>query len=146
MQPTVVQYGLVASSTTIIVNQFSTATTVLPLVSNPVTLDAQRRVNFTFSGNESSNTFRIVGLNQANMTISETVAGTNATQASSALDYLTIISITAASNIAGTVSVGTNLQGGSLWNIVNWHVTPVNIQFATILQSAGNATWSIQYT
>jgi hypothetical protein len=146
MQPTVVQYGLIASSTTVIVNNYSTATTILPLVSIPVTLDVQRRVNFTFAANESANTFRIVGLNQANMTISETITGSNATQRETLLDYYKIISITAASNIGGAVSVGTDSNGGSLWNIVNWHVTPVNIQYACILSGTLNATFTIQYT
>lgn len=145
MQPTIVRYGLIASSTTVIVNNYSTATTILPLVSIPVTLDVQRRVNFTFAADESANSFRIVGLNQANMTISETIVGTNATQRETQLDYFKVISITAASNIAGAVSVGTDSNGASLWNIVNWHVTPVNIQYACILQSF-NATFSIQYT
>ncbi len=146
MQPQVVTYGLIASSTTVIVNQFSTATTIIPLaVTTGVVLDVQRRLNFSWA-NESANSFKIVGLNQANMTISETVAGTNATGGASALDYLKVISITALSNLAGTFSAGTGTTGGSLWNFVNWHVTPVNIQYACILSGTLNATFSIQYT
>ena len=145
MQPTVVQYGLIASSTTVIVNQYSTATTTIPLVSIPVTLDVQRRINFSWA-NESANSFKIVGLNQANMTIGETVAGTNATGGATLLDYFKVISITALNNIAGTFTAGTGTTGSSLWNIVNWHVTPVNIQYACILSGTLNATFSIQYT
>ena len=90
MQPTVVQYGLIASSTTVIVNQFSTATTIFRLSVTRAVLDVQRRTNFSFAGNESANKFTIVGLNQANMTIREVVNGTNATAAVSNLDFMTV--------------------------------------------------------
>jgi hypothetical protein len=146
MQPTVVQYGLIASSTTVVVNQYSTSTTTIPLaVTTGVVLDVQRRLNFSWQ-NESANSFKIVGLNQANMTIGETVAGTNATGGATLLDYLKVISITGLSATAGTFTAGTGTTGGSLWNIVNWHVTPVNIQYACILSGTFNATFSIQYT
>jgi hypothetical protein len=69
------------------------------------------------------------------------------------LDYRTVISIQpSASSVAqslattaSTVSAGTNGVGSSLWNIVNWHVSPSNIEYGCILRS-GAATFSIQYT
>jgi hypothetical protein len=46
---------------------------------------------------------------------------------------------------ASTNSAGLNGTGSSLWNIVNWHTTPSNISYGTVLQS-GAASWTIQYT
>lgn len=74
------------------------------------TLDKPRRVLITAVGNESGRTFTLTGTstNYGNATISETIAGPNATTAQSVLDYstVTIVSIDAAS--ANAITVGTN--------------------------------------
>jgi hypothetical protein len=156
MQPVVIQgYNLVAGNATSIVNANAAGTTGLTLATTGVPGVWQRRVTITSQGNDSGVYFHIVGSNQAGFTIQEFLAGANgsATPAQSNLDYLTIISITPSGSstsqtlgtTAATVSAGVNGSGSSLWNILNWHVTPVNVSYATILQS-GAATWSIQYT
>jgi hypothetical protein len=142
--PQVVTYSLSAFNSTNIVNavgtiaagNFTLATT---------TLDQQRRISFTVAGNESGNTFTIVGLNAANMTITENITGPNTGTVNSQLDYKTLIRITALTGTAGTVSIGTNGNGASLWQIVNWNAAPVNIAYGVVIQS-GSANYSIQYT
>lgn len=143
-QPLVVQYALSPGNNTNIVNavgvispgNFTLATT---------TLDVQRRITFTMAGNESGNTFRIIGLNQANMTISEVLMGANTGTVQSNLDYKTLISIAAIGTTAATLSIGTNGVGSSLWNIMNWNATPTNIECSVVIQS-GSTNWSVQYT
>ena len=120
----------------------------------------QQRVTVTSAGNDSGIYFHIVGLNQANFTIGEFLQGGNGTglgasavTVQSNLDYSKIISITPSGSstaqtlgtTAGSVSVGLNGVGSSLWNIVNWHAMPSNVSYGCVLQS-NNATFSIQYT
>ncbi len=145
MLPVVVTYNLAAAVASNVVNALGTTGGLLTLVSTPVTLDTQRRLLITAVGNESSNTFTVIGLNQAGFTISEVIIGPNATTTQSNLDFKTVISVRALATTAGTLSIGTDGQGSSLWNIVNWHVSPSNIEYGCVLQS-GVATFSIQYT
>jgi hypothetical protein len=145
-QPIVVQYGLTtAANATNVVNAVGTTGPNINLLSASVVLDTQRRLLFTTAGNESANTFVIVGLNAANMTVSENLTGPNASTTQTSLDYKTVISIKALATTAGTISVGTNGVGSSLWNIMNWNATPVNIECAVVVQS-GSANWTVQYT
>lgn len=142
--PQVVTYGLSAFSSTSIVNaigtigagNFTLATT---------TLDQQRRISFTVAGNESTNTFTIVGLNANNATITENITGPNTGTVNSVLDYKTLIKISTLGTTAGTISIGTNGVGASLWQIANWNAAPVNIALSVVQQS-GSANFSIQYT
>lgn len=152
MQPVVVNYNLALANATIVVNAVGTVgpgklTLNSANATTPVTLDIQRRLLFTTAGNESSNKFTIVGLNQAGFTISEVLVGPNASTTQSNLDYLTVISITALATTAGTLSVGTDSVGSSLWNIMNWHATPTNIECSGVVTSANTAVnWGVQYT
>jgi hypothetical protein len=142
--PQVVTYGLLAASNTLVVNavgtiapgNFTLATT---------TLDAQRRITFTVAGNESSNTFTIVGLNANNATITENITGPNTGTVNSVLDYKGLVRISTLATTAGTISIGTNGVGASLWQIVNSNAAPVNIAYGIAIQT-GSANWSIQYT
>jgi hypothetical protein len=148
MLPMVTTYNLAAAVSTNVVNAAPIqGPGALPLVSTTVVLDNQRRLLITTGGNESSNTFTVKGLNQANNTITETITGPNASTTQSNLDFKTVLSVTALATTAGTVSVGTDGAGSSLWNIVNWHVTPVNIEVSGVVTSPSTAVnYTIQYT
>lgn len=143
--PIIFTRALAAANATALVNAQGTTVAGTAFTLGTTVLDAQRRLLFNFSANESSNTFRVIGTNDAGFAIAETVSGVNASTTQSNLDFKTVSSITPVGTTAGTTSVGTNGSGSSLWQIVNWHVTPANFSFATILVS-GTATWSIQYT
>jgi hypothetical protein len=118
------------------------------------TTGIQQRITITSGSSDTGIYYHIVGLNAAGFTVQEyLVGGAAGSTVQSNLDYRTIISIQpSASSVAqslattaSTVSAGTNGVGSSLWNIVNWHNTPSNISYATVLRS-GAATWTIQYT
>jgi hypothetical protein len=154
MQPVVVNnYNLIAGNATSLVNANAATTSALVLATTLVPGVWQRRVLVTSSGNDSAIYFHLVGGNQAGFPASEYLAGANSTSIQSNLDYLTVTSVTPSNSsvaqtvasTAATVSVGVNGVGSSIWNIVNWHVTPVNVQYSCILAS-GAATFSIQYT
>jgi hypothetical protein len=156
--PNVITYNVATGNATTIVN-------VAPIGSGKFTLNTsivpnfplQQRVLVTSAGNDSTIFFHIVGLNQAGFTVQEWLAGSNSTFAQSQLDYAQIVSIqpSTASNAqtlgttAGTVSVGVSATGGvasSLWQIMNWHVTPANIAVSGVTLGPQGATWSVQYT
>lgn len=142
--PIVVQYGLSASVSTGIVNAAAATASALTLLTTIVDAN-QRRLLLTMTGNESGNTFVVNGTNRAGFPITDRVTGVNNSTTNSNLDFLTVSSITPVSATIGTTSVGTYGTGSSLWNLMNWNATPVNIEIGTVLQT-GAATWSVQYT
>lgn len=105
----------------------------------------QRRVIINSGGNDSGITFTVNGTNQAGFPISDTFAGGSTATVQSNLDFKTVTSITHTGSVAGTVVIGTNGVGSSLWQIVNWNPTPENIGFVVELRS-GAANFTMQYT
>lgn len=85
------------------------------VVSGVAQLGSQRRVLVTSDANDSVNTFTITGTNWAGTSISETITGPNTTGVYTALDFLTVTSVTISSNAVGNIIVGTNGIGGSPW-------------------------------
>ena len=143
--PNVVQYSLAASNNTNVVNAGSTVAVGTFFTLATTTFDVQRRLTFTMAGNESANTFKIIGLNQAGNTISEVLAGVNTGSTNTNLDYKTLISIQAIGSTAATLSIGTNSTGSCLWQIMNYNITPTNIE-CSVVQQTGSANVSVQYT
>jgi hypothetical protein len=157
--PNVLTYSVATGNATYIVN--AAAATNAPLALNHTTLPGfplQQRVLVTSTGNDSSLFFRILGLNQAGFTVSEFLAGSNATYAQSNLDYAAVISIQGSSSstvltpsaTANSVSVGVSTNGvngvgSTLWNIMNWHATPTNIEVSGVVVGTQGVTWTAQY-
>ena len=107
------------------------------------TLDVPRRVLFTPSGNESANTFTIVGTDLAGNTQTDIVAGGNATATYSALDFKTITSIRAASGAAGAITVGTNGVASSGWvRLDEWALPQIALQTTV----SGTVNYTVQQT
>lgn len=147
MVPIIFTQVLAAANAAAIVNAQGTTGPVAMTLVTPagVVLDAQRRVLITTAADERLNTFRVVGTNAAGSPIVENITGPNATTTQSNLDFKTVSSVTPLATTGGTVSVGTNGVGSSLWQIVNWNATPSNVGFQTELRS-GAANYSVQYT
>lgn len=143
--PNVTVYNLTAGVSTALVNAAGTTAPNVPFTLVTTILSAQRRVLFTPTGNESGNTFKIVGTNGAGFPITENLAGANATTFYSNYDFKTVTQITALSTTAGTLSVGTNGVGSTLWNIVDWALTPTNIELSVVV-ATGTANFNAQYT
>ena len=79
------------------------------------TLDTPRRVLFTFSGNESANTFTVTGTDWNNQVQVEPLAGTVAGTTYTATDFKTVTSIRATNGAAAAITVGTNTVASSAW-------------------------------
>jgi hypothetical protein len=147
--PIVVTYNLAAAVSTNIVNVAPIqGPGILPLITTTgVSLDTQRRLLVTTTGNESSNTFTVKGTNLAGFPITEVITGPNASTTQSNLDFKTVLSITALATTAGTTSFGTDGTGSTPWYIMNWHATPTNIALSGVVTSSNTTvTWGAQYT
>lgn len=146
-QPNVFTRVLAASNATAVAPSQSPGTALISLTATTVVLDVQRRVIITSGGNDTGVNFTVVGTNQAGSPITDTFAGTNgtATPAQSNFDFLTVTGISHSAAIAGTLTAGTNGVGSSLWQIVNWNPTPVNMGYYIEIRS-GTAAFTLEYT
>jgi len=79
------------------------------------TLDTPRRLLFTPAGNESANTFTIVGTDGTGSPITEVLTGANAVAFYSAMDYKTVTQISPTNTPAGAITVGTTTIASTPW-------------------------------
>ena len=93
------------------------------------TLDTQRLVGFTSSGNDSGISFLIKGTMASGQVISETVTGTNGGVAVTKQNFFTVTSASAIGAVSGTVAIGTTSTGSSQWFIVDTVLTVTQIGF-----------------
>lgn len=115
------------------------------VVGGVAVLDAQRRVIITSGSDDTGITFTVKGTNGAGSAIQQTIAGANGGAAATDLDFKTVTSVTHTGSVAGTVTVGTNGVGSSLWQILNWNTAPFGLGFQVELRS-GAANYTVQYT
>ena len=138
---------LAASNNTAVAASQSPGAGVIALNTTTVILDTQRRIILTSGANDTGINFTVFGTNQAGFTIQDTFAGTNgtATPAQSNLDFLTITNITHSGSVAGTLLAGTNGVGSSMWQIINFNTTPINMGFVVEART-GTANFTLEYT
>lgn len=149
LQKTITYQLVAAVATGIATSQSGTAGTALTLngslVSGGVaTLDsggAARRVIVTSAGNDSTNTFTIVGTDRYGRPQTEALAGVaNPAVAQSQKDFLTATSITPTNNTASTVTAGTNTVGSSTPMVVDAWVNPALYGCGTVVVGTVNYT------
>lgn len=107
-------------------------------------LDVQRQVELESAANMSGITFEIVGTDEQNRPITETITGPNAGTSATLLDFFTVTSITPSGTIGSDVEGGTNVIGGSIPIPVDKNVTPTSIGLALIITGTVNVT--VQHT
>ncbi len=107
-------------------------------------LDVQRQVELESAANMSGITFEVVGTDEQNRPISETIVGPNAGTSATLLDFFTVTSITPSGTIGSDVEGGTNTIGGSIPIPVDKNVTPTSIGLALIITGTVNVT--VQHT
>jgi len=107
------------------------------------TLDTPRRVLITTSGNESSNTFTVIGTDASGNFQSEVVTGPNAANAYTNLDFKTVTAVVISGAASGAVTVGTNNIASSPWvRFDDYALSQAAIQ-CTLTNSA---TYTVQQT
>jgi len=128
------------------------STTDVPLTLNGAfvsggvaTLDQQRQVELESAANLSAVNYTIVGTDGQNRPITETIVGPNAGVSATALDFLTVESITPDGTDAALMEGGTNGIGGSIPIPVDKNVTPTSIGLGLVFTApAVNVT--VQHT
>jgi len=107
------------------------------------TLDTPRRVLITTSGNESSNTFTVIGTDAGGNFQSEVVTGPNVANAYTNLDFKTVTAVVISGAASGAVTVGTNNIASSPWvRFDDYALSQAAIQ-CTLTNSA---TYTVQQT
>ena len=146
-QPNVITSVLATANNTAVAPSQSPGTAAITLNATTVILDTQRRIIITSGGNDTGVNFTVFGTNQVGVAIQDTFAGTNGTTtpAQSNLDFKTVIKVTASTAVASTLEVGTNGVGSTLWQIINWNPTPINMGFF-IEQRSGSSTFTLDGT
>lgn len=148
LQKTIAYQLVAAVATGIATSQSGTAGTKLTLNGSLVsggiaTLDsggAARRVIITSAGNDSTNTFTIIGTDRYARPQTEILVGANVGAAQSQKDFLTVTSITPTNNTTSTVTSGTNSVGSSTPMVVDAWVNPAIYGCGTVVNGTVNYT------
>lgn len=101
-------------------------------------------------GTSNANTsFVITGLNETFETITETVTGSTGTATVSTVqDFRSVTSIAPSANVGSStnsVSVGTNTQGGTPWQVIDMTRNPINFAF-NLTPSSTAIVASLEYS
>lgn len=141
MRPITVTVGPLATPNSSGIGSAASSATSVTITNG--TLDTPRRILFTPTGNESANTFTLVGTNASGMPQTEVLTGANATSFYSNLDFATVTSIKLANAAAASITVGTNNVASSPWvRFDDYSLSQTSIQCTV----SGTVTYSLQQT
>jgi hypothetical protein len=145
MQPISVTVGGLPAADTdaIAASQTPVAAGDLTLTATPYSLNPPRRVTITAVADESARTFTVYGTTYGGGSISEVIAGPNATTATSTLDFATVTQIAVDDATADAVEAGFAQSGGSRWvRMDSW----ANAGSVVQVSVSGTVTYSVQTT
>lgn len=108
------------------------------------TLDTQRRLIITSSGNDTGKTAVISGNRGTGQPVNEVLALTNAGVAVSALDYSSGGKVVFPAGTVGNVTIGTDTIGSTDWAVPNYNISPFSLDIT--MQLAGSVTWAFETT
>lgn len=107
------------------------------------TIAVPARITITSAGNDSTNTFVVVGTDHAGNSITETITGPNATTVTSVLTYKTVTSVTISAAAVGAITVGNSQSGASAPIALDpWAFPQVAIQCGV----SGTVNYTVQQT
>lgn len=107
------------------------------------TIAVPARITITSAGNDSTNTFVVVGTDHAGNRITETITGPNATTVTSVLTYRTVTSVTISAAAVGAITVGNSQSGASAPIAFDpWAFPQVAIQCGV----SGTVNYTVQQT
>lgn len=104
------------------------------------TLDVARRVLITSGGDDSGNTFTIVGTGLNGLTQTEAIVGSNGATVYTTHDFKTVTRVGISAASGGTVTVGTNgIASTTPWMVDQWTNNP-NIGLGSVVTGTVNYT------
>lgn len=130
-------------------SQAGTAATPLTIngslaTSSVATFDTARRVGITSAGNDTTNTFTIVGTDYYGRPQTEVLAGASGGTAQTLRDFLTVSSVTPTNNTAANVTVGTTTVGSTPPVVLDCLANPFLVSVANII--TGTVNYNIEET
>lgn len=145
MQPITVSVGPLASANTTIIADAQTSNVAFDLVlqETVVVLDEPRQVQITSDGDETGVSFTVIGTTYSGQSVSEVIAGPNATTANSILDFASVTRVSTDGGLTGNASVGTTNVAHSRWvRLDSWAASQSAVQVST----DGTITYSVETT
>lgn len=106
--------------------------------------DVQRQVVLGSAGNLSTITFTITGTDEQGREISEAIAGPNAGNVATSLDFFTVTQVAVSAAVGTDVDGGSNGAGGSIPVPVDLYLAPVNIGLG--LTVSGTVDVTVQHS
>ena len=107
------------------------------------TIAVPARITISSLGNDSTNTFVVVGTDHAGNRITETITGPNIGTVTSVLTYRTVTSITISAAAVGAITVGNSQSGASAPIALDpWAFPQVAIQCSV----SGTVNYTVQQT
>lgn len=108
------------------------------------TLDVQRKVMITSTGNDSALTFIVYGTNNDSNPFQESVTGGNAVAVATTQDFLTVTRVAVSGATAAAVTVGTNGVASSKWFTQDTARNPTNI--GMFFKVSGTVNYTLELT
>jgi hypothetical protein len=108
------------------------------------TLDTQRLVAITSGADLSGITFTVYGTDDQNRSISEAIAGPNATTVVTSLNFLTITQVETDAAVGSAVEVGTSGVGATAPVPLDWYLTSFEVTLR--VDVTGTLDYTVQYT
>lgn len=104
----------------------------------------QRTLTVTSTGNISTATFTITGIDTSGYAVSTTLTGPNATTATTVAEFFKVTAISVGTLASSSFTVGVGATGTSRWAVVDTFQNPVAVSIA--ISTVSSAPVSIQHT
>lgn len=110
---------------------------------NPITFAYPCQITITPTGDESTNTYTVTGIDVNGSTVTETIAGKNASASTSALTYAVVTSVKFTNAPANAFTIGNAQSGSTRWvRFDDWAPSYISIQCV----ASGTVNYTVQYT
>ena len=106
----------------------------------------QRTLTITSTGNISTATFTITGIDTSGYAVSTTLTGPNAATATTVAEFFKVTSISAGTIATSAFTVGVGVTGTSRWAVVDTFQNPVAVTVAITMNTATTSLVTIQRT
>ena len=106
----------------------------------------QRTLTVTSTGNISTATFTITGIDTSGYAVSTTLTGPNNTTATTVAEFFKVTAISVGTIATSAFTVGVGITGTSRWAVVDTFQNPVVVSVAITMNTATTSLVSIQHT
>ena len=106
----------------------------------------QRTLTVTSTGNISTATFTITGIDTSGYAVSTTLTGPNNATATTVAEFFKVTAISVGTIATSAFTVGVGITGTSRWAVVDTFQNPVVVSVAITMNTATTSLVSIQHT